>query len=265
MHLMHYISRTSIHAISEWARVEYHYQLPIPASFKQRLSEALPMYGRMVLNIEKDHRISCGLENACPACKYMNEMKTVAANGNFQLSRYMRTNDRAKDIAFDGQDEVDRYWVKPDNIISYNERAEEGCTNFQGLNKKDGNKAHLDQTGVFACTCGHDYPLVATDMTTPGEAYVYILSCLKQVLEMSGYGSNIRICYDVGCKLRTSPERTECLASIKNVPIAVGIFHIIGHAPSCQLSFHPRINSGWGYKMESTWRDCGQRFLASYP
>ena len=27
MHLMHYISRTSIHAISEWARVEYHYQV----------------------------------------------------------------------------------------------------------------------------------------------------------------------------------------------------------------------------------------------
>ena len=50
-------------------------------------------------------------------------MKTVAADGNFQLSRYMRTNDRAKDIAFDGQDEVDRYWVKPDNIISYNERV----------------------------------------------------------------------------------------------------------------------------------------------
>ncbi|KAI7846648.1 hypothetical protein BDC45DRAFT_582907 [Circinella umbellata] len=67
MHLMHYICRTSIHAISEWARVEYHYQLPIPASFKQRLSEALLMYGRMVLNVEKDHRISCGLENACPA------------------------------------------------------------------------------------------------------------------------------------------------------------------------------------------------------
>ena len=76
--------------------------------------------------------------------------------------------------------------------------------------------------------------------------YRYILSCLKQVLGMPDYGSNIRICYDVGCKLRTSLERTECLASIKNVPIAVGIFHIIGHAPSCQLSFHPRINSGWG-------------------
>ncbi|KAG2210807.1 hypothetical protein INT45_009773 [Circinella minor] len=222
MHLMHYICRTSIHAIYEWAKVEYHYQLPIPASFKQRLGEALPMYGRMVLNIEKDHRISCGLENVCPACKYMNGVKTVAADGNFQLSRYMRTNDRAKNIAFDGQDEVDRYWVKPDNIISYNERAEEGCTNFQALNKKGGNKTHLDQTGVFACTCGHGYPLVATDMTTPGESYGYILSCLKQVLEMPDYGSNIRICYDVGCKLRTSLERTECLASIKNVPIAVG-------------------------------------------
>ncbi|KAG2214635.1 hypothetical protein INT45_003123 [Circinella minor] len=119
--------------------------LPIPASFKQRLGEALPMYGRIVLNIEKDHRISCRLEN--------NGVKTVAADGNFQLSRYMRTNDHAKNIAFDGQD-----------------KAEEGCTNFQALNKKGRNKAHLDQTGIFAYTCGHGYPLVATDMTTPGES-----------------------------------------------------------------------------------------------
>ncbi|KAG2214922.1 hypothetical protein INT45_008122 [Circinella minor] len=125
--------------------------LPIPASFKQRLGEALPI-----------------LENVCPAYKYMNGVKIVAADGNFQLSRYMRTNDRAKNIAFDGQDKVDRYWVKPDNIILYNERAEEVCTNFQALNKKGRNKAHLDQTGVFACTCGHGYPLVATDMATPG-------------------------------------------------------------------------------------------------
>ncbi|KAI7852183.1 hypothetical protein BDC45DRAFT_189788 [Circinella umbellata] len=74
---------------------------------------------------------------------------------------------------------------------------------------------------------------------------------------MPDYGSNIRICHNVGYKLRTSLERTECLASIKNVLIAVGIFHIIDHAPLCQLSFHPRINSGWGLQdgehLERVW------------
>ncbi|KAI9489214.1 hypothetical protein BDB00DRAFT_876585 [Zychaea mexicana] len=41
-HNMHFICRTSIHAIAELARAEYHFKLPIPASFKQRLTEALP-------------------------------------------------------------------------------------------------------------------------------------------------------------------------------------------------------------------------------
>ena len=48
-------------------------------------------------------------------------------------------------------------------------KANEGCSNFQALNKKGGNKRHLEQTGVFVCTCVHGYPLVAMDMTTPGE------------------------------------------------------------------------------------------------
>ncbi|KAG2212881.1 hypothetical protein INT45_005503 [Circinella minor] len=110
MHLMHYICRTSIHAISEWARAEYHYQLPIPASFKQRLSEALLMYARMMANLEKEQREAFNLESGCPACKYIHGSKTVAADGNFQLSRYSRTNERSKDVVYLGQDEVNRYW-----------------------------------------------------------------------------------------------------------------------------------------------------------
>ncbi|KAI9467427.1 hypothetical protein BDB00DRAFT_777749, partial [Zychaea mexicana] len=34
--------------------------------------------------------------------------------------------------------------------------------------------------------------------------------------------------------------------SIKDVPIAVGIFHITGHSPECQIHFHPRLKEGWG-------------------
>ncbi|KAG2216324.1 hypothetical protein INT45_009659 [Circinella minor] len=184
MHLMHCICHTSIHAISEWAKAEYHYQ---------------------------------------------DGPKTVAADGNFQLTRYSRENERSKDINYQGQEEAD-----------------EGCSNFQALNKKGGFKRYLDQTGVFACTCGHGYSLVAMDMTTPGETFGYILSCLEQVVQMPHYGTNIWICYDVGCKLRTSLEKTESLACIKNVPITVGIFHILNHSPACQLSCHPRVNAGWG-------------------
>ncbi|KAI7846548.1 hypothetical protein BDC45DRAFT_453556 [Circinella umbellata] len=63
---------------------------------------------------------------------------------------------------------------------------------------------------------------------------------------MPHYGTNIRVCYDVGCKLRASLEKTESLPCIKNVPIAVGIFHILNHSPACQLTCHPKVNAGWG-------------------
>ncbi|KAG2225343.1 hypothetical protein INT45_005587 [Circinella minor] len=211
-----------------------------------RLSEALPMYARMMANLEKEQREAFNLESGCPACKYMHGSKTVAADGNFQLSRYSRMNERSKDVVYPGQDEVNRYWVTPENVVLYNETANEGCSNFQALNKKGGNKRHLEQTGVFACTCEHGYPLVAMDMTTPGETFGYILSCLKQVVQMLHYGPNIKVCYDVGCKLTTSLEKTESLTCIKDVPIPVGIFHILNHRPACQLTCHPRVNAGWG-------------------
>ncbi|KAG2217100.1 hypothetical protein INT45_000905 [Circinella minor] len=70
MYLMHHICSTSIHAISEWARAEYHAQLPIPASFKQRLNEALPMYAKMMLNLGKEHREVCNLKSECPLCQF---------------------------------------------------------------------------------------------------------------------------------------------------------------------------------------------------
>ncbi|KAI7849025.1 hypothetical protein BDC45DRAFT_594810 [Circinella umbellata] len=109
------------------------------------------MYARMMLNLGKGHKELSNLESGCPACKYMDGPKTVAADGNFQLTRYSRENERSKDINYQGQEEVDRHWVKPENVVLYNETADEGCSNFQALNKKGGSKRHLDQTGVFTC------------------------------------------------------------------------------------------------------------------
>ncbi|KAI9496823.1 hypothetical protein BDB00DRAFT_74529 [Zychaea mexicana] len=84
------------------------------------------------------------------------------------------------------------------------------------------------------------------DMNTPGEQYTYMLSCLYKVIDTPLYGSNIRIMYDVGCKLRTALQKTPRLHSIKDVDIAVGIFHITGHNPECQVHFHPRLKMGFG-------------------
>ncbi|KAI9494028.1 hypothetical protein BDB00DRAFT_871788 [Zychaea mexicana] len=227
MHNMHYLCRASAHAIANWARAEYRY--------KQRLSEALPMYGRLMLSLEKDLRNGSELQRACPACMYMSGPKIVAADGNMQLRRFAKTKD-PKDVAFTDQEEVDWYWVKDNQVVQYRNAATDGCSTWQALEKGRGRTDHLDQNGAFACTCGHGLPLAITDITTPGE------HCLKKVTEMSLYGSNIRIMYDVGCKIRKALQ--ESLDCIKDVPIAVGIFYITGHAPRCQIHYHPRLKEG---------------------
>ncbi|KAI9472882.1 hypothetical protein BDB00DRAFT_897908, partial [Zychaea mexicana] len=145
-----------------------------------------------------------------------------------------------------GQEEVDWYWVKNRQVVPYGGSATDGCSTWQALEKGRGRMDHLDQNGAFACTCGHGLPLAMIDITTAGEQFTYVLSCLKKVSEMPLYGSDIRIMYDVGCKIRKALQETECLDSIKDVPIAVGIFHITGHSPECQIHFHPRLKEGWG-------------------
>ncbi|KAI7850730.1 hypothetical protein BDC45DRAFT_538961 [Circinella umbellata] len=161
MHLMQNIYCTSIYAISEWAKAEYHYQLPIPASFKRRLSKALPMYACMMLNLEKEHKELSNLESGCPACSrrllLMKTSSSLSIPGKMNEPEILIIKDKRK-IIFD--------------IF----KADEGCRNFQALNKKGGSKRHLDQTCVFACTCGHGYPLVAMNMTTPSETFTYIQS-----------------------------------------------------------------------------------------
>ncbi|KAI9479576.1 hypothetical protein BDB00DRAFT_724734, partial [Zychaea mexicana] len=74
----------------------------------------------------------------------------------------------------------------------------------------------------------------------------YVLSVLKKVTYNELYGNNIRIMYDVGCKLRTALKKTPELKDIEDVPIAVGIFHITGHNAACQIQFHPRLVKGFG-------------------
>ena len=36
------------------------------------------------------------------------------------------------------------------------------------------------------------------------------------------------------------------MASVKDAPLAVGVFHIFGHQPSCQVTYHPRTCDGLG-------------------
>ena len=65
--------------------------------------------------------------------------------------------------------------------------------------------------------------------------FSYVLTGLLKVINNQSYGSNIMLQYDVGCKIKTALKNTPSLACIKDAPIAVGVWHITGHKPSCQV------------------------------
>ncbi|KAI9497462.1 hypothetical protein BDB00DRAFT_784793 [Zychaea mexicana] len=142
IHNLHYICRVSVHSIAKWAEADFEEE--VPASFKSRLNDALPVFDRTLLSLKKQ-------------------------------------------------------------------------------------------------------PCV----------YTYVLSVLKKVTDTKTYGSNIRIMYDVDCKLRSTLKRLlfsnfmffqkkPSLRDIEDAPIAVGIFLITGHNFTCQVHFHPRLVKGFG-------------------
>ncbi|KAI8137986.1 hypothetical protein BJV82DRAFT_477064, partial [Fennellomyces sp. T-0311] len=106
----------------------------------------------------------------------------------------------------------------------------------------------VDETGVFGITCDHGFPLAFLDMKTRGEKFEYVLSTLAKVVQHPLYDERIRIMYDVGCKIGPAVQNTPCLQAINDAPIAVGIFHITGHTPDCQVKYHPRLTIDYGLK-----------------
>ncbi|KAI8144745.1 hypothetical protein BJV82DRAFT_667301 [Fennellomyces sp. T-0311] len=255
IHHLHYLCCLSIHGIATFCGAFNRRKIPV--SFKNRLSEALPMYDRMMLNVEKQYRIDCGLIKACPGCKFVNGRKGISADGNFQWRRLKRAKDTPNVVY--KESEVDNYWV--DTIVEYGSTGKEnevkGCTSFTALEKKGGSLNGLDETGVFGITCDHGFPLAFVDMTTPGEQYKYVLSALNEVILNPLYGGNICIMHDVGCKIQKAITATPYLQTLKDPPISVGIFHITGHVPEYQIKSHPRHLQGFGLRdgewMERLW------------
>ncbi|KAI7846802.1 hypothetical protein BDC45DRAFT_580393 [Circinella umbellata] len=106
-------------------------------------------------------------------------------------------------------------------------------------------KGGLDETGVFGSTCArHGFPLFFISMTT-GEIFDYPISILNRIKQR--YGTNIGVLYDVACKLKPSLEQVNYLKLLlKDIPMAVSVWHAYNHVPQCQIDFHPRLLPNYG-------------------
>ncbi|KAG2214826.1 hypothetical protein INT45_009800 [Circinella minor] len=220
---MFYKCGISVHKIAQWAEDEY--EQKAPASLKGRLNEALPVYNRVVLSVKKELREKSGVILGCAGCRFMSGPKPIAMDGNFQHRRFARNKD-PEGVVLPGDDaENSRYWnINPNEAIHYPGSASDGCETFSALQKQGGQSKKIDQTGIFGCACSrHGYTVSLVDI------FSYVLTGLLKVINNQSYGSNIMLQYDVGY-----------------APIAVGVWHITGHKPSCQIKYHPRLVKHFG-------------------
>ncbi|KAG2221820.1 hypothetical protein INT45_013316 [Circinella minor] len=212
---MFYKCGISVYKIAQWAEDEY--EQKAPASLKGRLNEALPVYNRVVLSVKKELREKSGVILGCAGCRFMPGPKPIAMDSNFQHRRFARNKD-PEGVVFPRDDaENSRYWnINPDKAIHYPGSASDGCETFSALQKQGGQSKKIDQTGIFGCACSR-------------HGFSYVLTGLLKVINNQSYGSNIMLQYDVGY-----------------APIAVGVWHITGHKPSCQIKYHPPLVKYFG-------------------
>ncbi|KAI8136610.1 hypothetical protein BJV82DRAFT_675969 [Fennellomyces sp. T-0311] len=197
IHNLRFLCHLSMHSVVTY--FEAHFHQKVPASLKARLSEALPFYERMMLNVEKILRCECQVDDVCPGCVFLQGRKGIAADGNFQLRRFKRAQD-PPGVVFEGADVVDSLWT--DTTVPHSANSSKsGCGSWNALEKQGGRLTGVDETGVFGITCDHGFPFAFLDMKTRGEKFEYVLSTLAKVVQHPLYDERIRIMYDVGCKI----------------------------------------------------------------
>lgn len=120
----------------------------------------------------------------------------------------------------------------------------------------------FDETGIFLALCRHGFVLVVADMIQSGELSVsffspllltnyshsskYPLAVVEVLLDV--FGPDLGDGYDIGCKFRTTLDRSEQgpRARELNFKTLVGAFHGHAHNRICQLSFLATYVKGMG-------------------
>ncbi|KAG6807196.1 hypothetical protein H0H92_008450 [Tricholoma furcatifolium] len=104
----------------------------------------------------------------------------------------------------------------------------------------------FDETGVFLALCRHGFSLVIADMVQSGELAKYPLAVVSALLE--AFGDGIGGGYDIGCKFKTTLDRSELGERARQLKFTalVGSFHGHAHNQICQLSNLAHYVKGMG-------------------
>ncbi|XP_076807972.1 uncharacterized protein LOC143451370 isoform X1 [Clavelina lepadiformis] len=150
----------------------------------------------------------------CPACEVsVANNNLYCFDGNFGLVRRKTAGiqsafPRHQERFFCNQVEVDKFM----NDYSEQETKLFDCSNFQAgsLIRSKKKSTKLDVKGVFGACCRHEFPKMFLDMKH-GERLGYAVWILNQLLSSN---KNLKICYDIACKLRSHLQ-----VDLKSLPL----------------------------------------------
>ncbi|KZT54015.1 hypothetical protein CALCODRAFT_417841, partial [Calocera cornea HHB12733] len=126
------------------------------------------------------------------------------------------------------------------------------------------NEKLFDPTGVVVLLCRHDIPLLACDITTPGEQQKYVVAMLLELLKELPDQATVGLLYDIGCqldhssRLPASHRHRNHICSIDlfqygylgaafpRIIMGCSVLHAYGHEWACQVAYHPRRREGFG-------------------
>lgn len=192
----------------------------------------------------------------CYACDNAENTAFFTMDGNFQLKRRKIVNNNLAILGVPKS--VDRLWGSKADVEAFsaegNDQNKNDClledldSDFKAARK--GNRSindRFDENGVFALCCGrHGVPNTMYDIFG-GEGRKYALASVDAVIKKVGSTPrNIGLMYDIICLSKKRIE--EIFPELKGRAIyAVSVFHAFAHVMSCQMKYHPRYVSGFGY------------------
>ncbi|KAI8137562.1 hypothetical protein BJV82DRAFT_337681 [Fennellomyces sp. T-0311] len=252
--------QVSISKIVEYVeKIHRNSEDPLPRSIANILGSILPAYQKLMLMVGADVDCLCKVHLTeaqkkvvpCPACGPKaadpnGDRLIVNVDGNSSLRQFDRVAGHRVDNDPNNDHVEGPYWQADKERIARQQQATVGCPCYRALRAKSGsNKAKdLRIKGVVGAMCHREVPLQMTNIFTPGESFNDVTSILNQIVKK--HGSHIAIMYNVACRLRPALSDTVELSGIADAPLAVGIFHIFDHEPSCQADHHPYACNGFG-------------------
>ncbi|KAF8191905.1 hypothetical protein K438DRAFT_1919325 [Mycena galopus ATCC 62051] len=106
----------------------------------------------------------------------------------------------------------------------------------------------FEDTALMGLLCRHDRVLFLANMHSAGEKQFYVIALIETLFQHLPLTISVGLMYDVACAMERSCWKWGFLDRFMDrIAFAVSVFHVFGHEWACQLLYHPRKRSGFGF------------------